>query len=331
MTSLLPVIGVALAQERLARIFPRTAFDTVMSNPLSAAAVSAMIYLGTVENTDDDEAEPRWARPSMITWLNDDALAHTSDEDRNAWYAAAIRSRAAVHELEEVWGFGHVDRYRDNSRETLRDETFQKWRDQGAVISRAGVPTASSRPRWMLGADFAALFDPGLDGEELTAAIDAWVETNTTGAGRLRLLGQRQLALSEHAVEVNLPGMGTRHLEPGVASAILKGVVEQWAPQKLVDPLVLSISEPGDQVHLADARLLARAGIEIDRANVLPDALILDAGADPIQFWIVEATGGSSGASAWTTTRAIRPGRPRCRLRRSLRSRSRARPTPSSS
>jgi hypothetical protein len=78
-------------------------------------------------------------------------------------------------------------------------------------------------------------------------------------------------------------------LEPGGASRILKGVIEEWAHLKLIEPLVLSISEPGDKIYLADAKRLAALQIEINPSKLLPDALIVDAQADPLQLWFIEA------------------------------------------
>jgi len=80
-----------------------------------------------------------------------------------------------------------------------------------------------------------------------------------------------------------------RELEFGGASLILKGVVEQWAPARLANPVVLTISEPGRKILLADERRLRQLGLRIDAANLLPDCVIVDIGATPPRFWIVEA------------------------------------------
>jgi hypothetical protein len=290
-TVLLPTVSVALCIERLERVFPRAAFDAVMSSPLAAASVAAMIYLGAVRDN-AEAAEQRYVRPSMVMWLNDSALAHAKDIEREAWYRSALVSKKKVAELEQSWGLTFAQRYADNTRETLRDETFPKWREQGAMEQRPGLPTASSAPRWMLARHFADLFDPALEGDALTRAVDDWTQTHMSTAGRMRAMSARRLENSGHLIDVVLSDGSHRQLEPGVASSILKGVIEEWAPRKLKSPLVLSISEPGDKVYLADAKLLASVGIQIDMSAVLPDALILDGEAEPLQFWIVEAPEG---------------------------------------
>jgi hypothetical protein len=283
----LPVVSVELCADRLQRIFPREGFDAVFSSPLASAAVAAMIYLGAVHDPDSDTQ--RWVRPSMVMWLNDAALAHDSDAERLAWYEAALGGKKGVETLFSTWGLGSAPRYADNTRETLRDETLPKWRENGAVLTRGGLPTSSSRPRWALEKAFADLFDPELEGDALETQIDDWVATHLNATGRLRAMGARRRSSTIDAVYVTLPTGDTRQLEAGLASLILKGVVEQWATNKLRAPLVLTISEPGDKIYVADERSLRTIGIDIDTGTLLPDALLVDTEAEPLQFWIIEA------------------------------------------
>jgi hypothetical protein len=287
----LPVVTPNLCTERLGLIFPRTAFDTVLSNPLAGAAVAAMIYLNAI--TDDATAPSLWryVRPSMVTWMNDAVLTRDSTDDRESWFAAAKGGSAKlrVTTLMETWGMPFAPAYADNSRETLRDETFREWRDLGAIRSLAGLPTSSSRPRWILDRSFAELFHPDLSGSDLAQAIDGWTAEHMTTEGRVRAFAARRSAEQQHAVEVFLPGGGSRLLEAGRSSLILRGVVEEWAPQKLTSPLVLTISEPGAKLLVADQRQLSALGIQIDVANLLPDALLVDTDSTTFAFWIVEA------------------------------------------
>lgn len=163
---------------RLRRLFPPEAFDTVTSNPLAAAATAAMLYVGAVVADDEQSASgSTWARPSMCLWLSDAALSHSAEHERTAWLTAALRGRKQVAELLASWGVPFEPWYADNTRETLRDETFPKWLDFGAMRYREGVRTTSSQPRWALTESFAALFDPELTGEALGAAIESWTET----------------------------------------------------------------------------------------------------------------------------------------------------------
>ncbi|AWB88748.1 BsuBI/PstI family type II restriction endonuclease [Salinibacterium hongtaonis] len=289
MTVYLPVVDVAICAERLELIFPKTAFDAALSNPGAAASAAAMLYLGAVWDDATTSPDQRWLRPSMVMWLNDGDFEHDTIDEREAWYDAARRGKKFVIELLASRGETFDPRYSDNTREGPRDETWPQWREFGAIIYRTDVSTTYPGPRWILSRDFAALFDPRLEGDQLRAAADAWAEAHLSTAGRMRALSARELSRREHAVTVTLPSGERRLLEPGGASHILKGVIEEWAKRKLREPMVLSVSEPGDKVYLVDAARLASVGLRIDPSRVLPDALLVDVGATPIQYWIVEA------------------------------------------
>ena len=289
MTVYLPVVDLALCAERLELIFPKDAFDAALSNRGAAASAAAMIYLGAVWEEETASSAQRWLRPSMVMWLNDGDFEHDTDDEREAWYDAARRGKKRVIELLASRGETFDARYADNTREGPRAETWPQWREFGAIIYRTDVATTYPGPRWILSQAFAALFDPSLEGDELLAALDEWSEAHMSKAGRMRALSAREMSRGEHAVNATLPSGEHRLLEPGGASLILKGVIEEWATRKLREPMVLSISEPGDKVYLVDAARLKSIGLRIDPGRILPDALIVDVGIDPVEFWIIEA------------------------------------------
>lgn len=314
--SLPGVLPRAECETRLRLIFPREAFDAAMSSPIAAAGVAAMLYVGSVA----PDHEPLTAaspvvRPSTCLWLQDDVIAsHGDDESRARWFAAS-QQRRKLNELVSGWGLRFDPWYGDNSRETLRDETLHRLSDAGAVCVRRDIPTTSSAPRWALAESFAALFDPELTGEAFEAAADAWRANHLSTGAQVRLRVQRSRLSVLHGVEVTLPSGEVRRLAAGDASLILRGVVEQWAPNRLVDPVVLTISEPGDKVYMIDKAALDGLGVTIAVSDLLPDAIIADIGVDPVEFWVVEAvaTDGpvtesrKTGLLAWATEQNIPP------------------------
>ncbi|WP_082835156.1 BsuBI/PstI family type II restriction endonuclease [Brachybacterium sp. sponge] len=282
------VIDPELAEERLGWIFPRTAFDTTLSGPIAAWAVASLIYMDAVAPADEDP--PAWARPTTILWQQQNVLdGRTEQADREEWRTAALRGRKAYEDLLVDWELEISPRYRENSRETLRDEVFKEWLSLNVMRQRPGLSTTSNLPRWALEGHFADLFDPTLEGDELTEAIGRWTDDYLDAGARLRAHRGRESASSEYAVTVSLPDGQQRTLEHGQSSEILKGVIEEWAPRKLVDPVVLTISEPGDKVYVGDQRTLAVLGVQIDVASLLPDAVLVELGTKPAEFWIVEA------------------------------------------
>lgn len=283
-----PVISASEATRRLLVVFPRAAFDTVMSSPLAGAAVAALIYVDSMA-TDDDSAT-FWARPSMVTWMSEDMRVRISESDRVEWRTAAAKQNKDLMKVLEAWGVPSASGYADNSRETLRDETFKKWRDNNALRERSGVPKNSSKGRWAMEPHFAGLFDPRLDDETFQREAETWREQHLNPAAKLRAQFAAQGLQATHAISVTLPGnAGTRPLEAGRASQILKGVIENWAPARLQNPFVVTISEPGDKIFTADAKLLNFLNIKINVSNLLPDALIADVLPDKVQFWFIEA------------------------------------------
>lgn len=107
---------------RLELIFPRAAFDSVLSSPNAGAAVAAMLYVDAVVSDNDDVPEDaRWVRPTTCLWLSDAAYARDDAESREAYSAAALGARAkhAVEALHRTWDVDHRPLYADNTRETL--------------------------------------------------------------------------------------------------------------------------------------------------------------------------------------------------------------------
>jgi hypothetical protein len=280
----------AQIHERLGVIFPRSAFDPVHSNPLAAAALAAMLYIDAVVPDEGNvPSDAVWARPTTCLWMSDDVYARDSEQARIAWRKAAARGRRTMEELQASWELPHaVSWYRDNSRETLRDETFPAWLDYGAIRVRPGIRITSSLPRWALTASFADLFEPSLSDEQFIEAAEAWRASHMSPGDRFRMATLREREQAAYAVEVILPDGNTRLLEPGDASRILRGVLGSWAPARLRDPVVLTISEPGEKVLLADGARLRALGLTIDPQSLLPDAVIVDIGETPPTFWIVE-------------------------------------------
>ena len=156
--------------ERLNVIFPRAAFDSVMSGPLAGAAVATLLYVDAIAIGPVDF----WARPSMVMWMSPETLSHDSSEKRREWRTAAERGRKALEAVLESWRVPPAAGYADNSRETLRDETFRLWREAGAIRERPGVPKNSSKGRWALEPHFAALFDADLEQSAFEEAAHHW-------------------------------------------------------------------------------------------------------------------------------------------------------------
>ncbi len=278
---------------RLEFLFPPAAFDRVLSNALAAQSVAAMIYVDAVVPADGPvPTEATWVRPTTVLWLSSEAYERADAASRIRWRDAALsghKPKEKVAAVLDSWGLPFRPPYGDNSRETLRDETWPKWQTHGAARIRPGVLTSSSKPRWALTDAFADLFDPALDDHEVQVRIEAFRDIRMAPGWRAKAVVARRREAQAHQVDVRLPDGTLRRLAPGESSEILQGVIEQWAPVRLIDPVVLTISEPGAKFVTADEATMKSLGITLDPAKLLPDALLVDVGADPVAFWIVEA------------------------------------------
>lgn len=273
------------AQSRLRGLFGG-AFDAAMFSPLAGYAVSCLIYVGAVA----DEQPTTWARPSTVLWQRPWVLENcTSDAERAEWREAASKTSATVQALLDKWNVSVPRKYQDNSRESLRDETWRSLHQHSAMRRRTGVKTSSSLPTWALEPHFADLFDPALTGADLEQALADWIDKHLDPGARLKAHIAHNRNVQAAAVDVTVaPGI-VRQLEPGNSSQILKGVIEQWAPHKLHDPVVLAISESARHVYVRDQNVLSSLGVAIDHTNLLPDAILADLAPDGTKFWVVEA------------------------------------------
>ena len=187
--------------------------------------------------------------------------------------------------------------YAANTREPIRDETLREGLVRtGAVQERGDLPTTSPRPRYALAPEFAALFDPVLEGETLQAAVAAWREANLSASALARTaILRRGTVVASERVLVKFPNGETRHMEPGPSSVISKAVVEEFAPRFLENPGVISLSESRNKVVARDDELAQAIGLEIQPDLNLPDLILVDLGsAEPLIVFVeVVATAGS--------------------------------------
>lgn len=305
-------------RRRLQLVFPRSSFDTVASNPLAGAAVYTFLHAGAVApDTGSALAGQVYLRPTATLFMSDAAAARQNPEDRLAWQAAvnAMPAKRAVQALHDRWGVPFEPWYGDNNRETLRDEIFRLWQECGAVRQLPGLAVTASTPRWAITQSFADLFTPDLLGSELATAITLWQSQHLDANALVRIQTAQVRETRAGELEVMLPGGKTRSLEPGVASLIAKGVVELWAPIRLEDPVVLAISQPGDKLYGADAKVLRSLKIRLEVSRLLPDLIVADIRTDgPVTFWLVEvvATDGpvttqrKAQLTAWATANDVR-------------------------
>jgi BsuBI/PstI restriction endonuclease domain/BsuBI/PstI restriction endonuclease HTH domain len=288
---LTPLPDVPEIQSRLLRIFPDgTPQRNYCTREMAARTVFVMLYIGAIEGTGV------WMAPKHVYRMGRGQSARRSEEDRQA-YIAAVEKRGS--ELP-------VDRwFQDNTREPIRDETL---RDGlvgiGAVVTRPGLATTSSKGRYTLQTALASLFDPELRDEPLATAIARWQDEHLSAGALARVrLQQRSATAAQSRVLVTLPNGESRQMEAGPSSVITKAVVEVFAPRFLRDPAVLWISESGNKVIQRDDELAQALGLKIETDKLLPDTILVDLAPTEPLIVFVEAV-----ATAGEITEARRTG-----------------------
>lgn len=276
------LLSVPNIHERLQMIFPDgTANRNYVTREIAAKTVFVMLYIGAIEDVG------RWLRPDQVTRMTDAQAALVEDASREAWLKESMRPAAGY--IEGRW-------YAANTREPIRDETLREGLVRmGAVKEREGLPTTSPRPRYALSEEFARLFDPGLTGKVLQAAIEEWQAANLSSGALARVAIMRRGAVArEGRILVTFPSGETRHMEPGPSSVISKAVIEDFAPRFLEQPGVLWLSESRNQVVARDDRLAQDIGLTIQPDRNLPDLILVDLGpAEPLLVFVeVVATAG---------------------------------------
>ena len=251
---------------RLERLFPAgLAMRKNLVREMTAKTVFVFLYGGMVEDTD------RYLRPSHIYFFTIDQEAKTTEIERETW---AIKSKKPGFRPEGTrW-------YADTTREPIRDETIRfGLLDVNAVGKRPGVAVTSSLPIYFLKSDFAAIFNPNLNEEQVESAIKAWQKTHLTPAARARMAliaGGKMKATDEVAVEC--PDGTVAKLSPGPSSIISKAVVELFAANFLSTPALVWLSESGAKVRYQDEKIAKALGLNIDQAKVLPDIILASVG-----------------------------------------------------
>ena len=270
-----PLSDISEIHRRLLTIFPEgTPQRGYCTREMAARTVFVMLYVGAVEGHD------AWMGPKHVYRMGTAQSEMRDAAQRQAWTAAVEKPGFVAPPGR--W-------FQDNTREPIRDETLKEGLVRmGAVVTRPGLATTSSKGRYALQTGFAALFDPALTEEPLAAAIVAWQTHNLSAGALARVqLQQRSATAAQSKVLVTLPNGETRHMEAGPSSVITRAVIEIFAKRFLGNPVALWISESGNKIIQRDDTLAKALNLKIEADKLLPDTILVDlAPADPLLIFI---------------------------------------------
>lgn len=283
MTDLPPLLTREQIRARLPEIFP----DGIPRRnhaigPAAAATIFVALYIDAVEGGSEV------LQPKPIYRMTDEQAALVGRDDRLA-FAEAMRSRSGQ-------AIGSTRWYQDNSRETIRDDVIRETLvPLGAVVVDPNVTITANKPRYVLSAGFAALFDPALQGDELEAAIAAWRASALSPGTLARIaLTLQGATVGNDDVLITFPNGDTRRMRPGPSANITKAVIEDFAPRFLAQPVVIATSDSAEKVTTLDETRAKAIGLNVKADQNLPDVILVDLGpVEPLLVFIeVVATDG---------------------------------------
>ncbi|MDP1918931.1 MAG: BsuBI/PstI family type II restriction endonuclease [Myxococcales bacterium] len=252
-------------QSRLEMLFPiATSNRNWLIRDIAAKTVFVMLYVGATESSGSRVG------PKHIYKMTDKQAELVSQEQRFA-YDVVVRA-PGYSPNGKSW-------FADNTREPIRDETLKEGLIRvGAVGFDSTVPTTSSKPRYFLKADFAALFDPALIGDALEAAISKWRTKHLTASELKRTLIVAAADVADAQISVKLPGPGggTRTLEPGPTQVIAKKFLEDFVPRFFNRAHIIFLSQSGQKVVHADHKFAQQLGLDINAGKLLPDLILAE-------------------------------------------------------
>lgn len=275
MSQLPPYVTRELIHERLHLIFPEgTPNRTYLIREMAASTIFTMLYIGAIDGDDT------FIGPVHVYRMTTEQSVLSDDVNRKQYATKALSK--GFHPEGKRW-------YADNTREPIRDETLREGLiPVGAVITRIGLATTSSRPRYTLQNHFASLFNPSILEEQLQAAIKSWQHANLSASARARLsLAGRTGNIVDGRVLVTFPNGEARNLSAGPSSVISKAVVEVFAKKFLKEPAVLWLSTSDAKVTFVDDAIAKTIGLEIEADKNLPDLILADLGTpDPLLVFV---------------------------------------------
>lgn len=241
---------------------------------IGAKTIFVMLYSFSIQGKN-------WIRPAVVTCMTDAQSQIKEESARYTWLEDTLNRKNKEKDIQGRW-------YKENTRESIRDETIRTLVNLGAIVERGGLPTTSPTPRYTLQSNFAELFNSALTDDDLYKSIYAWQELNLTAIARARIaISKNMITSSEDGVLVQLPNGEVRKLSAGPSSEIAKAVVEKMSQRFLKEPAVLLISESSKKIIVNDEKICSAIGFKINVSTVLPDIILVDLGRkDPIIVFV---------------------------------------------
>lgn len=273
-----PLPGLSSVEEvkrRLELIFPETFPDRrILVGIMAARVIFVFLYGGFIEG------KGRFLRPSHVYFFTEEQANKITDSDRNQWLSVA--TRPGYRPEGKRW-------YADTSREPIRDDLMRNQLMRLGIVQKLpGYSPTSSLPINYLSSHFAALFNPVLTGETLTAAIHEWQIRHLDPATLQRMALRAQgVQARKGDVFIEMPDGSRTRISAGPSSQIIKGLIEDFTSRHMENPAVLWLSASDKKAYPQFVELAAQVGLRFNLNAELPDLILADIG-DRVRFIFCE-------------------------------------------
>jgi BsuBI/PstI restriction endonuclease domain/BsuBI/PstI restriction endonuclease HTH domain len=270
-----PLLTVQEIQSRLANIFPEAFPDRgTLVGVMAARVVFVFLYGGFVEG------HGRYLRPSHVYLFTKEQAQKTSNNDRIDWLT--VCNKPGYRAFGEPW-------YADTSREPIRDDLMRNQLLRlGIMRKRSGYAPTASTPINFLSADFAALFDPALSGDQFAAVAGAWRVHHLDKATQQRMALKAQgLQAKTGDLLIDMPDGARIRITAGPSSEITKGLIEEFSGRHLENPAVLWLSASDKKAYPQFVEICQTVGLKFNVGAELPDLILADM-KEPIRFLFCE-------------------------------------------
>ena len=263
------LISLKEVSKRLEVIFPEGIPDrNYFIREISVKTIFVFLYIDAVEGSET------WLAPKHVLRMSDKQSRLQEVEQRIEYALACMKP--GYQPISIPW-------YRENTRESIRDETINGLSDMGIIELRPGIPTTSSKGRYQLKKIFADLFKDSSSKDD----IEKW-RRNYLSESHLAKVRIMKRMSSEDQIHIILPSGISRKMEAGPSSILTKAIVEEFGQVHLKKPVVIWISESSKKVIAEDDDLMRSIGIPIDQKTLLPDIVLADTGRNELLLIFVE-------------------------------------------
>ena len=168
------------------------------------------------------------------------------------------------------WVREHYDKeYAPNTRETFRRQTMHQFCDAGLTLynpDNPERPVNSPKTVYQIAPEVLSLLR--------TFGTEKWRDELGAYLAKQKTLAARYASEREHhLIPVKFKG-GEIRLSPGEHSALIKAIIEEFAPRFAPGSELVYVGDTGNKWRYLNAELLSALGVTIDSHGKMPDVVL---------------------------------------------------------